>query len=748
MAVKMKYAQVVLPLSSYQAFTYTIPESLTKAVVPGCFVSVPFRNRQSIGVVAQLSNTTTFTGTIKTISGLHHTAKALPGDLWATLEWMSRYYLTPLGLVLKTALPLGFAERLTIKKQLMAAVTPAGSAALDKWTGAAHAQEAILTFLHMHGIEINVSALKAIAGSPNAVCQRLAEKGYITLEEREQAADPFMALPNKPANIVDLNAEQTAIYDQCIEALDKKVFAPFMMRGVTGSGKTEVYLKAAQYALAKGQQVLVLVPEIALTPQVAARFRFAFGNRVALWHSQMNKGERSWTWQELQKGRFDVVIGARSALFAPLPQLGLIIIDEEHDSSFKQNEPAPRYHARDAALVRAQAAQAVVLLSSATPSTESYYNALTGRSVGVRLSQRYGGAVYPHVTMVDLNAERKRTGNFRVIFSAELLAAIRQRIADHEQVILLQNRRGFAPVCSCNECGYQAECPSCSVLLTYHKAINSLKCHYCGYQTVGPEACPDCGSEQLFLHGVGTEQLEELLAREIPEANILRMDSDTTRTRGAHKRILEAFGSGEYNILLGTQMIAKGLDFEHVTLVGVVNADTGLHMPDFRAGERTFQLVYQVCGRSGRRQKVGQAIIQTNHPDDMAIISAAHLDATAFYNRVLAERKELDYPPFSRMIRCLLTGRDQAVVWKKAQALKERLMPMPKGMRLLGPATAPLERVRDNWRVHLLVRSSRITDPDGKLMRRHVAERIQRNWIEKEQQGVRLIVDVDPMTLL
>ena len=483
----MKYAQVVLPLSSFQSFTYSIPDKLTGTVVPGSFVSVPFRTKQNIGVVAQTADTTTFTGSIKAINGLHKGADTLPGDLWATLEWMSRYYLTPLGMVLKTALPLGFAEKLTIKKQLTAVITRVGSAALANWTGSAHAQEAILTYLELHGVEINVSALKEIARSPHATCQRLAEKGWISLQEREQAADPFVALPGKPPQKVALTPEQSDIYGQCARALDEGAFAPFLMRGVTGSGKTEVYLKAAQYALSKGQQVLVLVPEIALTPQVAARFRFEVGERVALWHSQLSASERSWTWQELQKGRFDVVIGARSALFAPLTNLGLIIIDEEHEASFKQNTPAPRYHARDAALVRGQAAQAVVLLSSATPSAESYYNALTGRFTGVRLAQRYGGAVYPHVTLVDLNHERKRTGNFRLVFSGQLLSAIRKRIAAREQVILLQNRRGFAPVCSCKECGYEAECPACSVLLTYHKAINSLKCHYCGYQTVGPD---------------------------------------------------------------------------------------------------------------------------------------------------------------------------------------------------------------------------------------------------------------------
>ena len=743
------YAQVVLPLSRYKSFTYRIPSRLASVVQAGSFVTVPFRQHSATGVVISLHRQAPFQGEIKPIRAVKEESATLPPDLWATLEWISRYYLTPFGRVLKSALPLGFSEQTAGGQVTLVAATEAGREALSQWSRRAPVQRAVLEYLSAQSGAVPAAGLADITAQSSAVCRRLAQRGWVRLEKRAPAADPFRQLPAALEREITLTEEQERVLEALSHALAAGRFAPILLRGVTGSGKTEVYLKAAQQVLAEGGCVLVLVPEIALTPQVASRFRAAFGQRVALWHSHLSRRERAWTWRELLKGRFSVVVGARSALFAPLPRLRLLIVDEEQEGSYKQEDPAPRYHARDAALVRGKHARAVVLLTSATPSVESYYNGLVGRFASLELTRRFGGAVYPGVRLVDLKAERRRTEDYQLILSQPLVEAIGERLERKEQVILLQNRRGFAPVIGCNDCGYTVTCPHCAVLLTYHKSRQQLKCHYCGATAPGPTDCPQCGSPHLYLHGVGTEKVEEHLRQLFPTAGVQRMDTDTTRRRGAHQRILQEFAEGKVDILLGTQMIAKGLDFDNVTLVGVVNGDTALFLPDFRAGERTFQLVYQVCGRSGRRrQKPGMAIIQTNHPEDIAIKAAARLDAHRFYNQVLAERQELLYPPFSRLVRFLLQGKDQEQVWSKARELRSHLTPLQKGMTLLGPASAPYERLRGLWRVHLLLKSSREADPGGRRLHRLTTGRIPRAWLERSHQGVRLKVDVDPVSLL
>ncbi len=743
------YAQVVFPLSRYKSFTYRVPSELQATVRPGSFVKVPFRQRITTGVVISTHQQSPFTGKIKLIQAVVDELAALPDDLWATLDWISRYYFTPLGLVLKSALPLGFSGKVSIGQRTLVYITEEGRRVLDEWVGHAPARRAVLLQLSEQTEPIPISDLSRSAARPAAVCRLLAERGWIELEQREQAADPLQQLPPTPEKEIVFSNEQRSVLNAVTNAAKSGQFAPVLLRGVTGSGKTEIYLKAAREIIEQGNSVLVLVPEITLTPQVAGRFRSAFGQRVALWHSHLSERERAWTWQQLLRGRFSVVVGARSAVFAPLPRLRLIIIDEEQEGSYKQEDSSPRYHARDVALIRGKNAKAVVLMTSATPSVESYYNGLLGRFTCLELSQRFGGAVYPHVHLVDLNAERQRRQDYQLILSEILIRAIAKRLERHEQVILLQNRRGFAPIVSCNDCGYTLSCPQCAVLLTYHKSTQLLKCHYCGYTTSGIETCPQCGSLYVYLQGVGTEKVEEQLQQLFPAASIRRMDADTTRSRGAHYRILQDLSEGKIDVLLGTQMIAKGLDISNVTLVGVVNSDTALFLPDFRAGERTFQLVYQVCGRAGRhRDKPGEAIIQTNHPDEVAIKAAARLDMHRFYNQVLAERRELSYPPFSRLIRLLLQGRDLEKVWNRARELRSRLTPVQKGLTLLGPASAPYEKLRGMWRVHLLLKSDREVDPGGQRLHQFAENRIPRTWLERSHHGVHLKIDVDPVFLL
>jgi primosomal protein N' (replication factor Y) len=743
------YAQVILPLSRFKSFTYRVPDRLSESIRPGTFVTVPFRKTRRTGVVSEIRDTSPFTGPLKSILGPAGEPFSLPAELWHTLEWMSRYYLTPLGMVLKGALPLGFSQDVGIRRQTFVSITPAGRDALKSWPDRAPAQKAVLELLASQELPVTVASLATVSAAPHALCRRLESRNLVRMESAELIADPFHKMPVPIPKEVTLNAEQSEALAAILAAVDRRRFATFLLRGVTGSGKTEVYLHAAREILARGGAVLVLVPEIALTPQVATRFRAVFGLKVALWHSRLSRTERAWTWQQMLRGRFSIVVGPRSALFAPLPDLQLIIVDEEQEGTYKQEDPAPRYHARDVALVRGKYAQAAVLLISATPCVESYYNGLMERYSRLRLKKRFGGARYPQARLVDLVDERRQTGDYQLVLSRVLVDAIEARLDRREQVILLQNRRGFAPVIRCHDCGYTAMCPHCAVLLTYHKGEGLLKCHYCGYACKGPETCPRCGGMHIYVHGAGTEKVEELLRRLFPNGRVRRMDTDTTRSPGAHYRILQDFDRGNIDILLGTQMIAKGLDFENVTLVGVVNADTGLFLPDFRAGERTFQLVYQVCGRAGRRSdKPGEAIIQTFNPEDIAVRAAAHLDAHRFYNQVLAERRELGYPPFSRLARILLVGSDREQVWTYSQELHDRLTPVKKGMTILGPATAPFERLRGKWRVHLLLKSDREVDPNGQQLNRHIRERVPRAWLENLREGVRLRLDIDPGSLL
>jgi len=743
------YAEVALPLSRYRTFTYAVPAALGSTLRAGSFVPVPFRNRSAIGVVTALNEQSSFSGTIKEIEALRGGIPELPADLWSTLEWISDYYMTPLGMVLKTALPLGFSSRESSRSRSNTAITDAGREALADWGRRAPVQKTILERLAVEDAPLPVAALEALAASASAACRRLAEMGLVTLSYQLQDFDPLRVISKGSPREVRLTDEQAEALAVLKSGLQKAEFTPTLLKGVTSSGKTEVYLQAAREALAADRTVLVLVPEIALTPQVAARFYNAFGAEVALWHSRLTRAEKVWTWRQLHEGRFKVVVGARSAVFAPLQNLGLIIVDEEQEGSYKQEDPAPRYHARDVALIRGREAKAVVVLTSATPSTESYFNGISGRYRTLKLSHRYGGAAYPQVRLIDLRVERQRKDDYSLILSEPLVDAIGLRLERKEQVILLQNRRGFAPVCACNDCDYVSECPNCSVPLTYHKQMGQLRCHYCDHHTPGLEACPDCGSPHIFVHGVGTQKVEEEVARLFPDARLRRMDADTMRSRRAHSDILADFEAGKFDILLGTQMIAKGLDFEHVTLVGVVNADTGLAFPDFRAGERTFQLVYQVCGRAGRRKELpGEAIIQTFHPDDMAIKAAARLDAHRFYNQVLAERREFGYPPFVRLLRLLLQGQDRESVWGRAVEVKERLKAPPRGIRLLGPATAPFERLRGQWRIHLLIRSDRERDPGGGRLRHFLRSHLPQSWLEGEHKGVRIKIDMDPVNLL
>lgn len=552
--------------------------------------------------------------------------------------------------------------------------------------------------------------LADIAETSPSTVYALETKGLLRRRLVEVYRDPYkVATSIKPP--LTPNLDQAKALKELEVALEKEEHQVFLLRGVTGSGKTEVYLQAIANALQLGKQAIVLVPEISLTPQTVKRFKDRFGEGVAVLHSRLSMGERFDEWRRIRSGEADIVVGARSAIFAPLTNLGLIVIDEEHDQSYKQDE-MPCYHARDVGIWRAKEHRALVILGSATPDVESAYGASTGKYQLLDLPHRVEDRPLPEVRVVDMRKELK-SGN-RTILSHDLRAAIQNRLDEGEQMMILLNRRGYATCVLCRGCGLVMECNNCRVSLTYHEPDRSVVCHYCGFTMPLPELCPECRSRYLHRFGVGTQRVEEVLGQEFPSARLLRMDFDTTRRKGAHASILSRFRRGEADILLGTQMIAKGHDFPGVTLVGVITADTALNIPDFRAGERTFQLLTQVGGRAGRGDKEGEVIIQTYTPEHYSIQAAARQDYTAFYHEELAFRRDLRYPPFSFLARLLITGPVEADVINTAEqvARKLELVTHAKGLQsefaTLGPSPAPLSLVRNRYRWHVLLKGSEI----------------------------------------
>ncbi len=586
------------------------------------------------------------------------------------------------------------------------------------------------------------STLKGKYGIGGSVIGSLAKKGLIKTFPREKFRDPYADLSPSPTLTHILNKSQNQAISQINLFLKKGEYKAFLLYGVASSGKTEIYIQAVKKTIGLRKSALLLLPEVSLTPQMISKFRSHFGSGVTILHSYLSPGERYDSWRKIREGSFKVVIGARSAIFAPLQKLGLIIVDEEHSSSYKQKDPSPRYNARDLAVVRAKLNRAVVLLGSATPSIESLRNCQSSKYQLLRLPEMVEKRTLPPVVIVDMRAERER-GNWG-IFSLTLQKEMEERLRDGGQVVLFLNRRGFSTFIRCEECGYVAKCPRCSLTLTYHLQSHSLLCHYCGYREKAPLRCPQCGGNRIVYQGVGTQRVEAEVKRLFPQYNILRMDIDTTSRKGAHRQIYESFLRGEAQILLGTQMVAKGLHFPRVTLVGVISADTSLHLPDFRANERTFQLLTQVAGRAGRGPTPGLVVVQTYSPESSPIKLAAHYDYIGFYQREIKLRRELSYPPFTHLVSFLMRGKDEAKVKERSEELSNELRKQGKNLpfTILGPAPSPLYRLREEFRWRILLKSD--DEKKAKVILRNLIGPI----IHRSQQGVRITVDVDPQDMM
>lgn len=660
-------------------------------------------------------------------------------------------------------------DRMNTKK-VLTVFPPDDPALLREWEtqlpARAAKQKEVLLYLAERPVPVKLSELLNELGISAGTVKSLADKGWLELKEVEVFRDPYANSTFNRTKPLPLMPEQQQVYGRIAHAVENREHKVFLLQGVTGSGKTEVYLQSIQTCLNLGREAIVLVPEISLTPQMVERFKGRFGDQVAVLHSRLSNGERYDEWRKIMLKQVRVVIGARSAIFAPFTQIGLIIIDEEHESSYKQEE-SPKYHARDVAVARASMHDAAVVLGSATPSLESIHGTLgdagrqafaapshtAGQPGGPRvrfelltMRNRVEGRPLPKVQIVDMR-EELRTGN-RSMFSRALYKAIEERLHKKEQIVLLLNRRGYSTFVMCRTCGYVAQCPHCDISLTFHQSSHAIRCHYCGYAERELTVCPSCSSEHIRHFGTGTQRVEEELGKLFPGIRVIRMDVDTTTEKGSHEKWLTMFRNRQADVLLGTQMVAKGLDFPHVTLVGALAADTVLNLPDFRAAERTFQLLTQVAGRAGRHELPGEVFVQTYAPDHYSIVSASRHDYSGFMEKEMTLRKLHEYPPFHRLILITLSHEQIPLLMRTAESLAERLKELarelhPLPVEILGPVASPIARIKDRYRFQCMIKYRGEASISG-LVQRAVAsfEDLER------QHKLTISVDVDPQVLM
>ncbi len=814
--------EVALPLPVHQTFTYRVSGS---EPLPGTRVLVPFRRQERIGWVVGTGGGKGLSR-IRSVLDVLETEPSVPSELMELARWMAGYYVSPLGLVLRTILPAVLTDSSrdylstsggdpsaadsrrerkllealaetdgprsvrSLRRDLgMGSVWPEIRAlsargllrhetvpprdppvrtrrvvrittwvsdlqARDEAFRRAPRQREAYELLESGGGTTELTHLLEQGGFSRSVIKALEDKGLVEAFDEEVLRDPFRESPPEPPANHPPTPHQTSVLSSLRELLEEKRPPPALLHGVTGSGKTLVYIEILKDVVRdRGRGAIVLVPEISLTPQTVSRFRAHFGDQVAVLHSGLSDGERYDAWRQLRRGEKRIAVGARSAVFAPVDDLGVLVVDEEHDGSYKQSE-GPRYHGRDVAVMRAARSGALCVLGSATPSLESWQNARKGKFRLLSLPERVGGGTLPPVEVEDLKElwKKRREGGGgsgkdpgRGVLSPRLVQGIRERLRRSEQVLLLLNRRGYSSFVQCRECGEVWRCLHCSVSLTFHRVTGRLLCHYCRHEEPPPTRCLRCGSEDLGFRGLGTEQVERIVTESFPGARIARMDVDTTSRKWSHHEILGRFGRGEVDILLGTQMIAKGLDFPRVTLVGVVNADVGIHLPDFRASERTFQLLSQVAGRAGRGTLAGEVLVQTSLPDHYAVRAALNHDYEGFVGRELEERSEPTYPPLTRLANVVFSSpseEDAAAEAERAAAWLRRILarrsPAPE---VVGPAPSPIEKLHGRWRWHFLLRS-----PSPGVLGSALTD-LQQGFTPRGRD-VRMILDRDPVALL
>jgi primosomal protein N' (replication factor Y) len=803
----MSYAEVILNIPVVKSYCYHIPEEFKSSIAAGMRVLVPLGNREVTGVVVALSQRPSFSD-CKAIIDVLDTNPLVSRELLDLTCWISSYYHASWGQVVQLALPRGterfsvqklypveenlsdgeqLTERQTylfnmicrepgkavknyeqefgsgafhyilhklidkgfVKRQQALQKERVGTRMVKYVSVKADFQEYASAFrggLDMLapfvGKFVLLSEFRDRTGYAASKVKRLVKKGIISVQEQESQRIPLYSYKEKQQDIV-LTERQQKVLEEITGSVRREKFGVYLVHGVTGSGKTQIYLEAIHFALSRRKTAIVLIPEISLTPQTVARFATFFPGKIAVFHSKMSLGERYDAWHKVFEGAYPIVIGPRSALFMPLKNIGIIVVDEEHDSSYKQSSATPRYHARDVAVYRGMLNQATVVLGSATPSLESYYNTERKKYRLLEMPERISGIRLPKVHVVDMRHEKKTSR----VFSQLLMAKIGQRLKRREQVILLQNRRGYAAFFQCMACGFIARCPHCEISLTYHAYNRKLQCHYCSYMRDVPDHCPNCHSDRIIYKGVGTQKIAEELRRIFPQSRFMRMDLDTTSGKNAHDRILHSFQEESCDILLGTQMIAKGLDFEKVTLVGVISADIGLSLPDFRAGEKVFQLLTQVAGRAGRREKVGEVVIQTYQFTHYAIQYAKAHDYMGFYREEMRYRKSMQYPPFVRLVNLNISGNDLSKTITAAREIGQILRRSAKKYyTVIGPAPAPISKLKNRYRWQIFVKLDNLQDSQGHYFKKTVSDRLAPYLFSKAKEQ-QVSVDIDPIDM-
>lgn len=769
----MTYANIILPLPLDGYFTYGVPDALASRVQNGMRVMVPFgKSKTYVGIVAEYpvdvpkpAEEVAQQGkkeiVYKNIADVLDDAPILLPQQLRLWKWIADYYMSPIGDVYKAALPSGLKAEEGFRPRTELFIRLADkyrdeqtlTLLISSMKRAAKQLDVLMTYLRLTGVdnienllpetelrEVTREELMNESHASIAVIRSLQEKMILVTYEKEVGRLNHNIAPH-PEKIKPLNEAQTEAYNHILVQMMGHPVT--LLHGVTSSGKTEIYIHLIQKAINEHKQVLYLLPEIALTVQITERLKAVFGNRLGIYHSKYSDAERVEIWKkQLSSNPYDVILGARSAVFLPFHRLGLVIIDEEHEQSFKQQDPAPRYHARSAAIVLAQMyASAKTLLGTATPSMESYYNAKQGKYGLVELSRRYKDIQLPSIEVVDMK-DLYRRKMVSGPFSPRLLAAVRGALERGEQAILFQNRRGFAPMIECRQCGWVPKCPNCDISLTYHKSMNYLSCHYCGYTMKVPEVCPCCESKDIRGRGYGTEKIEDEIRSIFPEARIARMDLDTTHTRNAYERLINDFSTGKNNLLIGTQMVTKGLDFGKVSVVGILNADSMLNYPDFRAYEQAFMMMSQVSGRAGRKGKRGEVILQTKTPDLPVIQYVVHNDYPTFFKELLDERREFHYPPFYHLVYVYLKHRDENIVNTAGVELGSRLRDIF-GARVLGPDKPAVARVKTlSIRKIVLKLENGIDYP---RVRQYLRGALDAMMKDKRYGALQVYYDVDPL---
>ncbi len=807
------HIEVAVALPVHGTFSYAVPNDLAFLIEPGKRILVPFGRRRVTGYVLGES-TQNLDKPLKKILDILDDEPLFPANMVPFYKWISDYYFYPIGQVIQNALPGGLIaveknilsitsrgirflthgimtptekqilsllqtnsfDLKGLQKKIDQPIAAANILALsDRKLIATHktlkggrarikteryvrltndnrslkklskSRQKIVARLESSP-EVSLTELKKILPTAPRLIKSMAADGQVQISTRQVFRDPFgqSVLPDSPPA---LTAEQQVIVERIGATLDQ-AYVAFLLVGVTGSGKTEVYLRLTQQVLDRGQSVIILVPEIALISQMERRFRARFGDRIAILHSGLSRGERYDQWQKIVRDDIQIAIGARSAIFAPFKNLGLVVVDEEHDSSYKQ-ESMLRYNARDLATLRAKQRDATVVLGSATPSIQSYHNAVTGKYKRVSLHKRIKLRPLPEITIVDLSGMRDQRG-IRRYFSTELLKALEITMQREEQAILFLNRRGYANLPICDACGQTLQCKNCDIAMTYHQKTNAYRCHFCGFSRPAASVCPSCEQDKIRHLGFGTEKIEQLIQKLYPHKHVVRMDRDTISHKGAILKLLSGLKDGRTDILIGTQMIAKGHDFPNITLVGIICADLSLSFPDFRAGEQTFQLLAQVSGRAGRGDRPGHVILQTYNPDHFSIQSARQQNVEEFYNQEIIFRKALSYPPFARMIQIIISGRNKDLVNRHARMLGDACQSLVRShksfrhrIEIMGPIEAPYARIAANYRWQILFKSRQ-----SQLLHHFLHQLIGDNPHLSSVRNVKVAIDVDPVFMM